>query len=62
MAHYRHHLFIMVAAGPDYTVVGLDGLPQFRIQIYFVKAKMHATSSRASEWGYDLDVLSLCLM
>jgi hypothetical protein len=51
MAHYRHHLFIMVAAGPDYTVVGLDGLPQFRIQIYFVKAKMHATSSRASEWG-----------
>jgi hypothetical protein len=35
----------------DYTVVGLDGLSQFRIQIYFVKAKMLATSSRASEWG-----------
>jgi hypothetical protein len=42
-------------------MVGLDGLSQFRIQIYFVKAKMHATSSRASEW-YELDVLSLCLM
>jgi hypothetical protein len=23
---------------------------------------MHVTSSRASEWGYELDVLGLCLM